>query len=128
MNDSQTRYALLVRPDGFFRLLDWPGAHSLETLYGALDCNYVDVVAVTPTLSMWVDDEGVVVGSAMNLYATHLYALNGTPRQPYFGNAVFTGGPDAEGDTQGLTEDQLLTLVQAVLNGLPEVIYITAQG
>ncbi|MYS39657.1 uncharacterized protein DUF3846 [Streptomyces sp. KhCrAH-43] len=129
MNDSttETRHALLVRPDGFFQVLDWPGESSLQTLYRAIDCRAVDVADITPTLSMWVDDEGAINGCRVNVPATHLFQAHGTPRQAYFGNAVFTGGTDSRGDTLGLTQDQLLTLVVAVLDGLPNVIYIPAQ-
>lgn len=129
MNESstETRYALLVRPDGFFQVLDWPGSSSLRTLYRAIDCRAVDVADITPKLSMWVDDEGIINGSGVNVPATSLFQRHRTPPQPYFGNAVFTGGTDSRGDTLGLTQDQLLTLVVAVLDDLPKVIYIPAQ-
>ncbi|MEU5825641.1 DUF3846 domain-containing protein [Streptomyces sp. NPDC047803] len=129
MNDSTEtrRYALLVRPDGFFQVLDWPGESSLQTLYRAIDCQAVDVADITPTLSMWVDDEGAINGCRVNVPATHLFQAHGTPRQAYFGNAVFTGGTDPEGDTLGLTEDQLLTLLVSALNDLPKIVYIPTQ-
>ncbi|WP_328898548.1 DUF3846 domain-containing protein [Streptomyces sp. NBC_00441] len=127
MTDSSPRFALLVRPSGLFQLLDWPGTNSLKTLYDAIGCRHVDVADITPALSMWVDDEGVINNSPINIPATWLFQSQGTPRQPYFGNAVFTGGTDFRGDTRGLTEDQLLTLVVALLEDLPKLVYIPAQ-
>ncbi|MDX2290663.1 MULTISPECIES: DUF3846 domain-containing protein [Streptomyces] len=111
-------FALLVRPDGFFKIIDWPAGtgQTLATLRAEIECSTVDVFDATPTLSMWVDDEGLLVESPYeNVPAALLLFRYCVPPQRYFGNAVFTGGADENGDTLGLTEGQTLELVGHVL-------------
>ncbi|MGY3341153.1 hypothetical protein ACVW0K_007346 [Streptomyces filamentosus] len=69
-----------------------------------------------PTLTMWVDDEGAIANNPVeNAFAALLIYRYAIPNQPYFGNAVFTGGTDEEGETLGLTKDQILELIDHVL-------------
>lgn len=88
----------------------------LSALQTAVE-GYVDVVRLTDSLDMWVNDEGVftaplnpLAGAISSIYS----ARSGTPRQPYFyGTVVFTGGADDEGATRPLEPaqaDQLLAL------------------
>lgn len=121
--NTAEKFALLLRTDGTFCLIDWPAEGHLRLLYTAIDCDRVDAVRVTQKLTMWVDDEGMVNDSPANLSATHLYAHHHEPHQAYYGNAVFTGGADRHGNTLGLTPDQILELVEQHLTS----IFIPAQ-
>lgn len=107
-------FALLIRTDGQFRLLDWPTDPNatLKVIYAAVDCTHFDAVHVTESITMWVDDEGLLNDSPANLPATLLYALHRPPHQLYHGHALFTGGADAEGNTLGLTGDQAAHLTE----------------
>ncbi|MET9957236.1 DUF3846 domain-containing protein [Streptomyces sp. NPDC006339] len=127
---TTTAYALLVRPDGFFQLLDWPSdpTKSLDTLRTAIECDVVDVADITADLSMWIDDEGMLIDNPNeNVPAFRLFACYRTPCQRYFGNAVFTGGTDADGDTVGLTEDAVLDLLLNHLRFLTELLRVPTQ-
>ncbi|MFB7032194.1 MULTISPECIES: DUF3846 domain-containing protein [unclassified Streptomyces] len=127
---NTTAYALLVRPDGFIELMAWPADDktTLQTLYTAIGCRAVDVVDITPDLSMWIDDEGLLADKPQeNIPASLIYNHYGTPPQPYFGSAVFTGGTDKNGDTLGLTESAALELIQNVLDILEKILSIPAQ-
>lgn len=117
---SQLAYALLVRPDNTFTVLDWPAAGHLPLLHRAIECDRVDVVDITPDLAMWVDDEGMIKADPIpNMTATAaVLAYAGRTSQLYFGNAVFTGGTDDEGNTLGLTQDQVLSLTIPLLTAL----------
>lgn len=97
MTDS---FAVLIRTDGQFRLLDWPTGtdETMKVIYTAVDCTHFDAVHVAPDVTMWVDDEGMVNGSTANVSATWLYALHQPPHQMYYGHALFTGGADRECD------------------------------
>ncbi|MFJ4873256.1 DUF3846 domain-containing protein [Streptomyces sp. NPDC088757] len=119
---SQTRpepaFALLIRPSGTFRLVDWPGtpADRPNLLRAIIDCDRYDVADITADLSLWIDDEGAIVESPeINLPATAIFARYGTPHQFYFGNALFTGGTDSKGETLGLTKDKVLELVEVLM-------------
>ncbi|MFI7005558.1 DUF3846 domain-containing protein [Streptomyces sp. NPDC050145] len=114
---TEPGFALLVRTDGRFRLLDWPENDNqhLKILYAACDCTHIDAVTVTEALTLWVDDEGMLNGAEFNAPATRLYALHRPPHQPYFGQALFTGGTDPQGNTLGLTADEAAHLLQMLL-------------
>ena len=48
------------------------GAVQMDALCRAIGSTTLDMLTVTPQLLMWVDDEGVVNGSAVNTVATEL--------------------------------------------------------
>ncbi|MEU3323892.1 DUF3846 domain-containing protein [Streptomyces sp. NPDC006785] len=113
--EQKNTHALILRTNGEFEIIDWPatGARGhLETLYCAIDCNAVDAVDISPTLTMWLNDEGLITGAPINRSATILYALHNEPTQHYVGNVVITGGTDRHGETLGLTKDEIASLVE----------------
>ncbi|MEU8701679.1 DUF3846 domain-containing protein [Streptomyces sp. NPDC048680] len=112
MTSTQRPHALILRTDGSFQAIDWPTDGHLNILYTGIGCTAVDAVDVSPTLTMWIDDEGLINGSPVNRPATILYAINKEPHQHYHGNVVITGGTDRHGETLGLTEDQVTSLVE----------------
>lgn len=100
-----------VHTDG--RVLDGPlpGTTTMDGLYAALVCRAFDVVRLTDGIDMWVDDEGAINGSDVNLAAS----LNrrGHPGAVLFGAAVLAGGNE-DGDTVGLTDEQAAAVTRAV--------------
>ncbi|MFD9099417.1 DUF3846 domain-containing protein [Streptomyces collinus] len=111
---SAAGFALVLRPDASFEITEWPGdsTANLRTLYTAIGCTHVDVVDLSPKVSMWLDDDGIHTGAPVNKWATLLYAITAPLHQNYYGTAVFTGGPDAQGDTTGLTRDSCDALLE----------------
>ncbi|WP_327713666.1 DUF3846 domain-containing protein (plasmid) [Streptomyces sp. NBC_00464] len=112
MTTPQRPYALILRTNGSFQIIDWPTDGHLNIYYTEIGCTHVDAVDVSPTITMWLDDEGMINGSPVNRTATILYAMHREPHQHYHGNAVITGGTDRHGDTLGLTRDQVTSLVE----------------
>ncbi|MGV9903385.1 DUF3846 domain-containing protein [Streptomyces sp. NPDC003388] len=106
-------FALVLRPDASFEITEWPGNSraNLRTLYTAIGCTRVDVVDLSSKVSMWLDDDGMHTGAPVNRWATMLYAITAPLHQHYYGTAVFTGGPDTQGDTTGLTLDRCAALL-----------------
>ncbi|WP_445277424.1 DUF3846 domain-containing protein [Streptomyces sp. DSM 41033] len=122
ITEQKNKHALILRTDGEFEIIDWPatGARGhLETLYRAIDCHAVDAVDISPTLTMWLNDEGLITGAPVNRSATILYALHNEPTQHYVGNVVITGGTDRNGETLGLTKDEIAALVELHLTFIP---------
>ncbi|MEU3071436.1 DUF3846 domain-containing protein [Streptomyces sp. NPDC006906] len=120
--EQKSNHALILRTNGEFEIIDWPatGARGhLETLYRAIDCNAVDAVDISSTLTMWLNDEGLITESLVNRSATILYALHNEPTQHYVGNVVITGGTDRHGETLGLTKDSIASLVEFHLTFIP---------
>lgn len=113
-----TRTALLLRTDGTTERFDLDVAASpLEILTRKLGCNYVDAIALSPLLHLWVDDEGLlkpdrtvnpVLGA---LVVAETQSILG---QQLYGHAVFTGGADDEGNTTGLTDRQAAHLEDSI--------------
>ncbi|MGP3749826.1 DUF3846 domain-containing protein [Streptomyces sp. IBSNAI001] len=91
---------------------NWPKENQLNTLYRAISCQNIDAVDITDQLTMWLDDEGLINGAPLNRAATLLYATHRPPHQHYHGRAVITGGTDRHGNTLGLTEGQLVQLIE----------------
>ncbi|MCX5046226.1 DUF3846 domain-containing protein [Aldersonia sp. NBC_00410] len=71
-----------------------------------LGCRWFDVVALTPVLDMWLDDEGLCVSEpVVNEVATRIAHAYGRRSQPYFGPVLFVSH-DGEGETVSLTSQQ----------------------
>ncbi|QNP67954.1 DUF3846 domain-containing protein [Streptomyces genisteinicus] len=108
---SSTALALVLRPDRTATVISWPTTGTLATLHTAITCRNVEAVTLSPDLTMWVDEEGVPNGAEVNPSANLLALITGY-MQPYFGTAVITGGPDTNGDTKGLTDDNVAALLE----------------
>ncbi len=94
---------VIVDTDGSARQETWTPTEDgrlLQHLQAAVG-GLVDVVALNDDADMWVNDEGLYLCEP-NPVATLLVAKHGHAAQPYFGAAVFTGGPDADGETCSL--------------------------
>lgn len=71
----------------------------------AIGCRMFDVVGLADDIDLFVDDEGLINGSTLNLPATVLAHLLGRPTV-IFGTAIAVSvTPD--GETVGLTDSQL---------------------
>lgn len=71
---------------------------------------YVQAIDLTDTLTMWCNEDGKLNGSDWNECATAIWhAING-PTDTIFGNVVFTGTADDEGETQGITSEDFARL------------------
>ena len=79
---------------------------SLKVLQDAVD-GWVQVVDLSPKLSIWVNEEGKMNGLPYNDIATAIYQDRFGAVDIIVGNAVLTGGTDEEGDTIGLTDEQV---------------------
>ena len=96
--------ALLVRPDATVEAVTLPGDDNRPAMYTASGCTTVDVVEVRIGLDAWLDDEGRINGSDINEPGTVIARWYGAQCTDLYGPVLFTGGPDAEGDTRALSE------------------------
>ena len=96
--------AVAVDPDGGVRELDLgAGAVQMDALCRAIGST-LDML--TPQLLKWVDDEGVVNGSAVNTVATAVVsAMPQLRSQPIRGVVVFTGAAGPQGDVTPLAPE-----------------------
>jgi hypothetical protein len=77
----------------------------------AIGCRMFDVVGLVDSIDLFVDDEGLINGSPLNLPATVLAHRLGSPTV-IFGTAIAVSvTPD--GETVGLTDSQLTRIQKA---------------
>lgn len=101
------RKAVVIGFDESIEVLDLDAEQgSLKVLQDAVD-GWVQVVDLAPTLSIWVNEEGKMNGLPYNGIATAIYQDRFGAVDIIVGNAVLTGGTDDEGDTIGLTDEQV---------------------
>lgn len=106
-----SRTGLLLRIDGSTERLELD-PNPLKVMYDKIECQYVTMVPLTPFMHLWLDEEGLLHDPVANKFATAIVqASTQDPlAQELYGHVVFTGGADAKGNTQGLSDDQVITI------------------
>lgn len=79
----------------------------------------IEPVDLTPTLTMYVNEEFLYSGQEVNPIASHLFRSAGADYN-ILGSVIFTGGVDEEGETVGLSDAQLYALNAIVTLNKPE--------
>ena len=112
MTTTTTIRTIQVRVDGHIT------EHTLSTegtgaqLCQLIGCDLFDVVGLVDGIDLFVDDEGINRGAALNLPATVLAHVLGTSAV-LFGTAIAVS-VDEEGETIGLTDDQVARIGAAM--------------
>ncbi|WP_166788283.1 DUF3846 domain-containing protein [Cryobacterium sp. MDB2-33-2] len=83
-----------------------PDPNNVEALQRSIPCDYFDVVCLDGDIDLFVDDEGAINGSPLNLYLTIVAHALGTPAV-LFGTGIALGCNPNTGDTISLTDTQL---------------------
>jgi hypothetical protein len=82
-----------------------------ETAYAVISKavgGYIEAVRVTPTLTMWVNESGLLENLPINEIGCFAYLTAfGTLRSPIVGDVIFTGTEDEEGNTLGIDAEGL---------------------
>ncbi|WP_066600781.1 DUF3846 domain-containing protein [Cryobacterium arcticum] len=97
--------SIQIHPTGTITTLN-PASESIGAdMCRAIGCSMFDVVGLADNIDLFVDDEGLINGSPLNLPATILAHQLGTPAV-LFGTAIAVSvTPD--GETIGLTDHQI---------------------
>jgi hypothetical protein len=105
--------ARIVRTNGTTEGIDLTPGDSLRGMREAIGCQLVDCIEVIPGsasrpgIDIWIDDEGLYAKAPNFLAgAVAAFLLGYIPNYPLFGDVLFTGGADSEGETLGLTKRQ----------------------
>ena len=105
--EKAMRKALVIGTDDTIEVIDLDGPDgTLKILQNAVD-GWVQVVDLNPKLSIWVNEEGKMHGLPVNKLATVMFQKVFGQVDIMVGNAVLTGGTDSEGETLGLTDEQV---------------------
>jgi hypothetical protein len=86
---------------------------SLKVLQDAVD-GWVQAIDLKNDLTMWLNEEGKLEGYLTNSFATAVFQAKFGAVDIVVGNVVFTGGTDDEGETLGLTDEQVEWFVKTL--------------
>lgn len=113
--------ALQVTTAGQVKTLDL-SEDSLATLQAGVG-GYIQAIDLTTSMTMWCNEEGKLNGLPHNPFAQKLWDVAfGADTDYIVGDVVFTGGPDDEGYTTGITaEDE-----QVIRNVVAKVMDVIA--
>lgn len=104
------KQGLKVTPAGEVEVYNFSNPDELSALQGAVG-GWVQAIDLNDHLSLWVNEEGKMIGLEHNPLAQLIWDMSFGPETDYIvGTAVFTGTPDADGETQGLTDEAIETL------------------
>jgi len=99
--------AVIITTEGTKTVVDFDN----ETCYGMLKDavgGYIECVRLRKSgFEMWVNEEGKLQALPQNPTGTALWVDNYGETDVTVGNIVITGGTDDEGETLGLTDEQL---------------------
>jgi hypothetical protein len=101
-----------IHPDGTITTTTMLKDTLGDTLRTTIDCRVFDVVALDDGIDLFVDDEGLMDGSPLNLCATVLAHQLGAGAA-IFGIAV-AASVDADGSTLGLSDEQVTRIATAM--------------
>lgn len=108
--------AVVIHPDGTLYEVNLnPGRDHLPLMLKHLDCQVVDVVALTNKLDMWLDDEGLYK-HPINPLATLLAQHHGYIWQPYHGPVMLCSV-----DHKGTSTDLNIHQIRALLTQLTDL-------
>ena len=100
--------ALVVKTTGEKEVVEFSNENALSVLQAGVG-GYIEMVSLSEELTLWVNEEGKLVDLPHNFFGQFLWD-NFLPvhQEDYIvGDIVLTGGADEEGNTLGLSEQQL---------------------
>ncbi len=85
-------------------------SNTLEQMQAAVG-GYVQAVDIAPDITLWCNEEGKMMSLEHNLFAQLLWdRAFGAGTDYIVGTVVITGGVDDEGETTGLSLEQVASL------------------
>jgi hypothetical protein len=84
--------------------IDLADGEELKNLQNAVG-GLVQPIDLTPTITMWCNEEGKYNGSSINFVATKIWERFFGRTDIIMGQVIFTGGSDDEGATMPLSEE-----------------------
>ena len=102
-----SQFAAIMSTDGVVQVVPFVD-NQLKTLQTAVG-GYIEAIALDPNLIMWVNEDGKMTKLPFNQAATSILMKHGG-KDFIVGQVVFTGGNDSNGNTTGISEEQIQQL------------------
>jgi len=115
MTDLIGLYGIVVDPIEGVSIRHLPnGRASLNELYSIIDCDYVELSVLTDELDLFVDEEGLVNGSAQRVGCFQVQDADGERlgQVMYAGRGVIL--QNAEDDSVGFTRQRATAIVESL--------------
>lgn len=115
MTDLIGLYGIVVDPIEGVSIKHLPnGRASLNELYSIIDCDYVELSVLTDELDLFVDEEGLVNGSAQRVGCFQVQDADGERlgQVMYAGRGVIL--QNAEDDSVGFTRQRATAIVESL--------------
>lgn len=106
--------ALVLKTDGTHLVEKWDNRNAYRTLSWGVG-GYVECIELSEKeLIMWINEEGKIFGLPTNYFATKIFAEEYGLVDVIVGDVVITGYVDDEGETLGLSDDELAKLIELI--------------
>ena len=115
MTDLIGLYGIVVDPIEGISMKHLPnGRASLNELYSIIDCDYVELSVLTDELDLFVDEEGLVNGSAQRVGCFQVQDADGERlgQVMYAGRGVIL--QNAEDDSVGFTRQRATAIMESL--------------
>ncbi|WP_328898550.1 DUF3846 domain-containing protein [Streptomyces sp. NBC_00441] len=96
---SETRFAVILRPDGSSDVIEWPAelAAGLDVLAQELGTHSITAYGLWDSCSLWTDAEAVQGTAPLNQAAENVHSAFHYDAQKYYGTVVVTGELSEDG-------------------------------
>ena len=99
--------AVIIKTDGTKSVVEFEVGNSYNLISQAVG-GWIEVVGLDKRQAdLWVNEEGKLKGLPQNPIATSLFMEEHGRMDVIVGNVIITGGTDENGDTLGLTPEQV---------------------
>lgn len=99
--------AVIINTNGSKSIVEFEAGNSYDLLSGAVGGWIECVSLVSKNADLWLNEEGKLDGLPQNPIGTALWTDEYGFTDIIVGNIIITGGVDNEGETLGLTDEQV---------------------
>jgi hypothetical protein len=99
--------AVIIKTDGTKEVVEFEIGESYDLLSKSVEGWIECVSLISRNADMWVNEEGKLNGLPVNTHATALWVEEFGMTDIIVGNIIITGGVDNEGETLGLSDEQV---------------------
>ncbi len=97
--------AVIISTEGQKSVVEFEFRKSYQLLSDAVG-GMIECVGLKDA-DLWCNENGIAEGLELNMIASAIYSEAFNASNPILGNVIITGSVDAEGETLGLTDEQV---------------------
>jgi hypothetical protein len=97
--------AVIITTEGNKSVVDFDFGNSYQILSDAVG-GMIECVGLKDA-DLWCNENGIAEGLELNMIASAIYSEAFNASNPILGNVIITGSVDDEGETLGLTDEQV---------------------